>query len=75
MMKNGTCPKCGSHEIYHHVGNQTSQELVTLVGGVISKGVAPDKYACVACGYLEYYLPLNNELQAIREHWERVNAQ
>ena len=74
-MKNGICPKCASNEVYRQAGTQFAHEMITLKGGLISQGVAPDKYICVACGYLEYYLPLTEDLQLVRDHWERVPAQ
>ena len=52
-MKNGICPKCASREVYRHTGSPFAHEQITLKGTLISKGVAPDKYVCVACGYLE----------------------
>jgi hypothetical protein len=74
-MKNGICPKCPSHEVYRHAGSQFAHEMITLKGNLISKGVAPDKYVCVGCGYLEYYLPLTDDLQLVRDHWEHVPTQ
>jgi predicted nucleic-acid-binding Zn-ribbon protein len=73
-MKNGTCPKCGSTEVYHQVGHQASQELIVLVGGILSRGIAPDKYACTNCGYLEYYLPLADDIKTIQENWKKVSV-
>lgn len=73
-MKDGICPKCMAHEVYRYAGGQATPEMVVLKDGLISKGVAPDKYVCTACGYLEYYLPLTDELQMVRDHWQRVPA-
>ena len=74
-MKSGICPKCGSPEIYRSPGNPASQEAVVLKGGLFSKGAAPEKYLCGACGYMEYYLPLTSgNLEMVREHWEQVAA-
>lgn len=75
-MKNGTCPKCGAKEVYTQVGNMAAQEGISLKGGVINKGAAPDKYICLACGYLEYYLPLSPEnVKLVRENWKPVPGQ
>lgn len=72
-MKKGICSKCNSPEIYHQEGNIHSPEIVTLKGKVFGKGVAPDKYICISCGYLEYYLPINEEnAKLIRENWKRL---
>jgi len=40
--------------------------MIALKGDLVSKGAAPDKYICVACGYLEYYLPM----MAATEHFK-----
>ena len=74
-MKNGICPKCAAREIYRHAGSGFVNENITLQGGFFSKGAAPDKYICVACGYLEYYLPITEDIQLVRDNWERVPAQ
>lgn len=71
-MKNGTCPKCGAHEVYQHIGNPSAQEGIALQGGIINRGVAPDKYVCAACGYLEYYLPTAESRQLVRDNWKHI---
>ena len=71
-MKTGLCPKCGSNEVYRRAGDPYGHELVTLKGEVFSKGVAPDKYLCAACGYLEYYLSQPDEIQIVKTNWERI---
>lgn len=74
-MKNGTCPKCAAQEVYRQTGSRFAHEMITLKGDLISKGAAPDKYICVSCGYLEYYLPLTEDMQLVRDNWEHVPAQ
>ena len=49
--------------------------MITLKGDLISKGAAPANYICVACGYLEYYLPLTEDIRLVCDNWERVPAQ
>ncbi len=66
------CPKCGAREIFCKAGSRFVNEMITITGDLISKGAAPTKYICVACGYLEYYLPITKDIQLVREHWERV---
>lgn len=74
-MKSGICPKCAASEVYRQGGSQLSHEMIEFKSGLISKGAAPDKYICMACGYLEYYLPLTEDTQVIRSNWERVPTQ
>jgi hypothetical protein len=71
-MKNGLCPKCGSAEVYRRAGDPYGHELITLKGEVFSKGIAPDKYLCGVCGYLEYYVSLQEDIQIVRENWQRI---
>ena len=74
-MKRGVCPKCAAREVYRHAGSRFANEMITLKGDFVSKGAAPDKYICAACGYLEYYLPITEDIQLVRENWELVPAQ
>jgi hypothetical protein len=46
--------------------------MVTLKSGVISTGAAPDRYICASCGYIEYYLSAEADLQVVRDTWEPV---
>jgi hypothetical protein len=71
-MKNGICPKCNGNEVYWFAGSGFANEALNLTKGFIAKGTWPDKYVCVGCGYLEYYLPSPDDLQVVREKWERV---
>ena len=73
-MKSGTCPKCGQHQVYKHHGNKMGSETVALNDSVFTKGVFPDKYICVVCGYLEYYLPPSKDMDFIKENWDKVSS-
>ena len=72
-MKNGICPKCDGREIYHTSSKRNMHEAVALTHGVFSKGAIPSKYVCAHCGYLEYYLPVQEHIDLLRENWERVS--
>ena len=74
-MRNGICPKCAAHAVYQQAGNLSAHEGIALTGGVINKGTAPDKYVCVECGYMEYYLTKPEDLATIRAHWSKVAAE
>ena len=74
-MKNGVCPKCAAREVYQAAGSRFGNEMLNLTDGLINKGLAPDKYVCGQCGYLEYYLPTEDSaFQIIRDKWDRVAA-
>ncbi len=76
-MKNGICPKCQSGEVYRHKGSENS-ERITLkeaaipVFGAFAQITWPDKYVCLSCGYIEYYLPEAANLELVKENWEKV---
>lgn len=71
-MKNGVCPKCQSADVYRSKESPHPNELIALKGGVLTKSVMPDKYICVACGYIEYYLSDRWDCEVVREKWEKV---
>ena len=73
-MKDGICPKCAGREVYHRAGSRFVNEMIELKGDFFSQGAAPDKYLCATCGYLEYYLPINEKIEMVRENWDRVPA-
>jgi predicted nucleic-acid-binding Zn-ribbon protein len=78
-MKNGTCPRCQAEEIYHQPGSVPNENIILSEGvghtAVISfdgKVTAPNKYVCTGCGYLEYYLTTQEDLEFIRDNWSRI---
>ena len=76
-MRNGTCPSCSSTDVYRQAGHRLQYEKVTLklgILGIFSKTTAPDRYACTACGHVEFYLSSAEDLQTIRDSWERVSS-
>jgi len=75
-MKSGTCPKCGSNEVYTDRDLLKRGERMQLV---ISswKTIFLDTYICLTCGYFEEHIPekdLKDEklIGKIRETWKRV---
>lgn len=71
-MKNGVCPKCSSKEVYRSEGYPQQREMITISGTAFVKGVPPDRYTCVSCGYVEFYLASEEYLQEIRDAWTKV---
>ena len=73
-MRKGTCPRCSSTDVYRQAGHRLQFEKVTLTLGIFGKATAPDRYACTACGHVEFYLSSAEDLQTIRDSWERVSS-
>jgi transposase-like protein len=71
-MKSGTCPRCQSTTVYRKEGHPAQREQITLTGGVISQGVAPTRYVCASCGYVELYIDSEEHLTVVREKWTKV---
>jgi len=75
-LKSGTCPKCGSNEVY------TDRELLKRgerMQIVISswKWFSLDTYICLTCGHFEEYINEKESrdekiIEKIRETWKRV---
>ncbi len=74
-MRNGTCPKCHSTEIY------TGEYLNGFVkAGIYWANTLPiafftdaalDNYVCAKCGFVESYIIDHRKLRAITEKWPR----
>ena len=75
-MKHGLCIKCGQEDVYRSEVSPRSSDRVTLKEGVIGRDASSvTRYVCGTCGYLEYYLTTDQDLQKIRETWEKIPAQ
>lgn len=64
-MKNGTCPKCNSSDVYF---KPYALDKVTLDG----KGVAYTDYICTECGYFETYITDKDVLGKISIRAEKI---
>ncbi|MBC8255079.1 MAG: hypothetical protein H8E35_13785 [Ardenticatenia bacterium] len=77
-MKNGQCPKCGSHDVY--AGTQIGFKQGALatntipLGGLFSASAALDNYVCVNCGYVESYVADPDKLRIIARRWPKVRS-
>ena len=67
-MKDGICPKCESKEIYVVDGSRTG---VTIPIGMLSTSAFVAMYVCVKCGYVEFYVEDQSDLQRIAQKWEK----
>ncbi len=67
-MKSGVCPKCSSTEIYGDTNNPH--------GIVVDKGkILPMNtilLVCADCGYLEFYVENENDLERIKKKFRKV---
>ncbi|HET7080695.1 MAG TPA: zinc ribbon domain-containing protein [Chloroflexia bacterium] len=69
-MKDGQCPKCGSHEVHVRRENIGSN----LRTGTVNEARL-DAYICINCGYIEYYLSDKEKLRQIAEKWPQVGEE
>ncbi|HLA63322.1 MAG TPA: hypothetical protein VK610_02765 [Rhodothermales bacterium] len=74
-MKSGLCPKCQSPTVFHQPGEPTQVEQLTITNGaVVKRTTAPDRYVCASCGYTEFYVTNEDDLERIWQNWEQVPA-
>ncbi len=75
-MKDGTCPKCDSSEVYSNpqagLVIQHGMNAIPIKGTVFTSTAVLDNYVCGRCGYVESYILDNSKLQDIVKHWVRV---
>ena len=78
-MRNGICPKCGSHDVYTGAKvsvktNAYGMNAIPIRGGIYFSPVtaALDNYVCGRCGYVESYVADPNKLEEITERWDKV---
>jgi len=75
-MKNGTCPKCGSSEVF--AGTKVFPKSGPFSCNAIPislTAMAPlDNYVCAACGYVESYISREEDLDGIRRKWPSVRG-
>ncbi len=87
-MKNGTCPKCDSGEVYSgsHITVKTPFYGMNAIPIKVEEGTGNngrpftytdmavlEKYICGRCGYVETYITSETQLQEIRDTWPRVS--
>jgi predicted nucleic-acid-binding Zn-ribbon protein len=73
-MKNGQCPKCGSHDVVCNTNRKfPALHTIPLGSGTVGNRYAPlDTYVCVTCGYVESYVAHAEDLRRIKEEWAAV---
>ncbi len=73
-LESGTCPVCGTREVYSDRKNAGRSKRETMV--VSGHGFYLDTYICLACGYYEERLPraaVEGVAERIRKEWEKVS--
>ena len=71
-MRDGICPKCGSHEVYTSLS--PGQRSFIIVSFWTVRGERLRDYVCADCGYAEQYVLSPNSLEKIRQKWERADS-
>ena len=76
-MRNGVCPKCGSHDVYtnQEVGPLDSEygvQAIPLRGAVRTEFARLITYVCAICGYSESYVRGSQSISQIVKHWKKV---
>jgi len=73
-MKNGTCPNCGSKNIYTQPkGAQFGSGGFFVNTSMVSKPISYDSYICVDCGLFQTYINDTNALAQVAEKWTKVS--
>ena len=76
-MKNLSCPKCNSSEIYSgesvypKSGPFTSNSIPISLTSI----AALDNYVCTQCGFIESYIADAKKLKEISKKWRKVQPQ
>jgi predicted nucleic-acid-binding Zn-ribbon protein len=74
MKNTGTCPKCGSKDIYTDKNLSKRGERCSIAVNSWVK-IFVDNYICISCGYFEEYAVKFDEkkLEIIKSEWSRLN--
>ena len=73
-MKNGTCPKCNSTNVFKKTKGVSfgSYPIRVNTGTMMVGGTEFDSYVCVDCGYFENYIQDPVKLQEGKTKWTKV---
>ena len=72
-MKNGTCPKCNSSNVFKKIkGVLVGNGVITVNSGFSIMGSEFESYLCVDCGYFENYIMDKAKLQEVQQKWAKV---
>ena len=72
-MKNGTCPKCNSSNVFKKIKGVFFGVLNVNVNTRFSiMGSEFESYVCTDCGYFENYILDKPKLQQVQQKWTKV---
>ncbi|MGA7733023.1 MAG: hypothetical protein WCD37_17325 [Chloroflexia bacterium] len=76
-MRDGTCPKCGSHDVYTNqevgpVNSVYGAQAIPVRGAMHTEFARLVSYVCAACGYSESYVRGSSSISQIVRHWKKV---
>ncbi len=73
-MKNGSCPKCNSSEVYAgtNVVSKGGSYGANSIPISFWRYAALDNYVCAQCGYVESYIADSSKLSEIKKQWPKV---
>ncbi len=69
MKATGICPKCGSDQVSRVPGHQDETSIIVDWAGYLGS-VPVARYVCCACGYVESYVELPEDLDRIRRKFK-----
>ena len=72
MMKHGTCPKCGSSDVYEAscgIGQRNFRQLSFFARARLVE------YVCCGCGLVESYLADMSDIDKIKEACTKVETE
>jgi C4-type Zn-finger protein len=75
-IKTGTCPVCGSNEVYtDRTSVKRGERMIIPITGW--SRIFLDVYVCISCGYFKEFIPekvLKDEkkIEKIKSNWKRV---
>jgi predicted nucleic-acid-binding Zn-ribbon protein len=74
-LKSGTCPHCGSDEIYENssVSAGAKNSMPVKLTWYLSLDITLTTLVCTGCGYLENYIADEESLPDIRKAWQPLN--
>ncbi|GMV32674.1 MAG: hypothetical protein AMXMBFR60_05030 [Chloroflexota bacterium] len=71
-MRNGTCPNCGSTEVYAGTDVNVKKGRYNVIPIALLIEAALDNYVCAECGYVEHYVADRAKLEKIKAKWQKV---
>ncbi len=74
-MKNGTCPKCGSSNVFMNEKGIYWHDGMRVNTGSTNWGSPKyESYICTDCGFFENYIIDAKELTRVAQKWKRVGT-